>query len=381
MQAAPILPKTYDYTVLDWLKVHNLSHESSIEAVARIRRVCLPSVRAPRTDGFSLTADEAWSLAAKAIVDFAPELARNVNWLYQFCETNLNAAANEEPYTIDRGGDQPPFVSLSYQGTPADALCVAHEFGHALQYHLAKGRFIPPILRELAAFFAEKAFLDFIQKNRNELYETLHSAWQQDNRIYFGDDTKNLSDALKSPTAPYTYRMNYPLARLLSDKLFEALPRGDRSKIYYGSLPLTEYLHNTHRNGAAPMNNYLPEVPEAEKDRPAVNAYRTLGAMALLDIDYWQGESEKSIEEYYLARLGHMQTQTAFVAIDSDRKPIGYATWEPDPNDAKIVRLKRQAAPFGDHLELQEKLQARLPENVTVLSHHSRSAREEQVAW
>jgi len=52
-----------------------------------------------------------------------------------------------------------------------------------------------------------------------------------------------------------------------------------------------------------------------------------------------------------------------------------------DHDDASIVRLKRQAAPFGNHLELQEKLQARLPENITVLSHHSRSAREEQVAW
>jgi len=235
----------HDYTVLDWLELHNLNHVSSIEAVARIRRVCLPSVRAPRTDGFSLTADEAWSLAAKAIVDFAPELARNVNWLYQFCETNLNAAANEAPYTKDRGGDQPPFISLSYQGTPADALCVAHEFGHALQYHLAKGRFIPPILRELAAFFAEKAFLDFIQKNRNELYDTLHSAWHQDNRIYFGCDAENLSDALKSTTAPYTYRMNYPLARLLSDIMFDALPKGDGHKVFHGLLSLTECLR-TH---------------------------------------------------------------------------------------------------------------------------------------
>lgn len=381
MQAEPIHPRTHYYTVLDWLELHNLSHEFSIEALARTRRVCLPSVRAPRIGGFSLTVDEAWSLSAQAIVDFVPELALDVKWLYDFCEKNLHAEAIEKPYTKERGKDQPPFVSLSYQGTPADALCVAHEFGHALQYHLAKGRFIPPVLRELAAFVAEKALLDHIQKNRSELYEVLHSVWKQDNRTYFGDDTANLLDALKSPTAPYTYRMNYPLARLLSDVMFGTLPRGERSRVFYGSLSLAECLVNTHQNGAPIMKNYLPPVPEADKDRPAMSAYRTLGAMALLDIDYWQGESEKSIEEYYSARLGHMQAQTAFVAIDDDRKPIGYATWEPDPNDAKIVRLKRQAVPFGDHLELQEKLQARLPENVTVLSHHSRSAREEQVAW
>ena len=381
METTPTNPVIYEYTVSDWLEIHSISLSSSIEAVSGVRRVSLANFRTPRTDDFDLTADEAWSLAAQAIVDFVPELALDVKWLYDFCEKNLHAEAIEKPYTKERGKDQLPFVSLSYQGTPADALCVAHELGHALQYHLAKGRFIPPVLRELAAFVAEKALLGHIQKNRSELYETLHSAWQQDNRTYFGDDTANLLDALKSPAAPYTYRMNYPLARFLSDVMFDVLPRDERPKVFHGSLPLAECLLNTHQNGAAQMNNYLPQVPEAEEDRPAVNAYRTLGAMALLDIDYWQGESEKSIEEYYSARLGHMQTQTAFVAIDDDRKPIGYATWETDPDDASIVRLKRQAAPFGDHLALQEKLQARLPENVTVLSHHSRSAREEQVAW
>jgi len=129
------------------------------------------------------------------------------------------------------------------------------------------------------------------------------------------------------------------------------------------------------------MSNYLPEAPIPEKDQKSINGYRALGMMALLDIDYWQGESEKLIGEYYSTLLAHMQSRTALVAIGGERKPIGYAIWETDPNDASIVRLKRQAAPFGDHLELQEKLQARLPENVTVLSHHSRSAREEQVAW
>jgi|GEM_PF-446815 len=381
MKTAPTHTVTYEYTVLDWLELHSLNLKPTIKAVSGIWRVSLPNFGTPRTDGFDLTADEAWSLAAQAVVDFAPELTLDVKWLYNSCEKNLHAEVNEKPFTQKRRVDQTPFVSLSYQGTPADALCVAHEFGHALQYQLSKSQFIPPVLRELAAFVAEKALLDYIQKNRNELYEALHSAWQQDNRIYFGDDTGHLLDALKSPTTPYTYRMNYPLARLLSDVMFDALSRGECSKVFLGSLPLVECLLNTHQNGAALMENYLPDIPEAENDRSAVNAYRTLGAMALLDIDYWQGEPEKSIEEYYSARLGHMQSQTAFVAIDGDRKPIGYATWEPDPDDASIVRLKRQAAPFGDHLELQEKLQTRLPENVTVLSHHSRSALEEQVSW
>ena len=129
------------------------------------------------------------------------------------------------------------------------------------------------------------------------------------------------------------------------------------------------------------MNNYLPQFPETETDLRAINAYRSLGAMVLLDIDYWQGESEKIIKEYYSECLGHMQAQTSFVAINSERKPIGYAAWEADPCNADMICLKRQAAPFGDHLEVQQKLQARLPETAKVFSYHPRSAREEQVAW
>lgn len=374
------LPAAYDYTVWDWLDVHSLDLKTSREAVTRIRRVHVPNHCESTSVEFNLTADEVWSIAAKAITNFVPELTVDINWLHDFCEKNLHAAANEKPHTIGRGAHQPSFVSLSYQGAPADALCVAHEFGHALQNYVAKNRFIPPVLRELSAFIAEKALLDYIQKNRNELYDALHSAWQQDNRVYFGYDAENLADALRSPTAPYSYRMNYPVARLLSDVLFKALPRDERSKFFLGLLSLTECISNIHQNGAAIMNNYLPDIPEADKKFHALSAYRTLGAMALLDIDCWQGESEKSIEEYYSVRLRHMQTQTAFVAIGCDRKPIGYALWEPDPNDASIIHLKRQAAPFGDLLELQEKLQAWLPE-ISVLSHHSRSAREEQVVW
>ena len=104
------------------------------------------------------------------------------------------------------------------------------------------------------------------------------------------------------------------------------------------------------------MDNYLPEVPEAETVRSAINAYRYLGMMLLLDIDYWQGESEKTIKEYYSTRLTHMQSQTVLVGIGKERKPIGYAIWDAGKNDASIICLKRQAAPFGDHLELQKNI-------------------------
>ena len=127
------------------------------------------------------------------------------------------------------------------------------------------------------------------------------------------------------------------------------------------------------------MNNYLPEVPQKEEQHPAINAYRSLGMMALLDIDYWEGASERSIEQYYRTLLSHMQSQTVMVAIGQDKKPIGYATWTAS-NDNQVT-LTRQSAPFGDHLELQQQLEKHFPTDSVVLSQHERSAREEQVAW
>ena len=371
-----------DYTVSDWLDIHGLEISTVGAVVANIQLKKRPRINASGPRFPYITAEEVWSLSSQALASFLPDQSDNTSFVSQFSERNFSASSSELPVTIDRGPGQTPLVSMCYQGAPADILCVAHEFGHALQYHLAKGRFVPPVLRELAAFCAEKIFLDFIKENRTELYNPLQAAWQRDNEIYLGNDAAHLNDTLSVSTAPYIYRMNYPLARHLADETFEVLPKIKLSEIFRGTLSLEGCLSKAiSQIEATSMKNYLPKVPEAEKDRPAISAYRSLGIMALLDIDYWQGESEKSIEEYYSTGLGHMQTQTVLVAIDGERKPIGYATWEVDQSDVNIIHLKRQSAPFGDHLELHKKLQAWLPKNAKVLSHHTRSAREEQVAW
>lgn len=129
------------------------------------------------------------------------------------------------------------------------------------------------------------------------------------------------------------------------------------------------------------LENYLPTVPEPEREFPALNTYRSLGMMALLDIDYWQGQSETPIDEYYSSLLDHINNNSAFIAFSRDKKPIGYATWQKDLDDPDAVCLTRQTAPFGDHLILQRKLQARFPNVKQVKSLHTRSSREVQVAW
>lgn len=130
------------------------------------------------------------------------------------------------------------------------------------------------------------------------------------------------------------------------------------------------------------MNNYLPPMLEHSEDQPnAVSAYLQLGAMALLDIDYWEGQSQQPLGNYYDDHLRHMQNRSVMIKLGEDRKPIGYAAWDVDPDDETIVHLRRQSAPFGDHLALQNALKQHLPDRVKPLAHHPRSAREVQNAW
>ena len=117
-------------------------------------------------------------------------------------------------------------------------------------------------------------------------------------------------------------------------------------------------------------------------EQPAtLDAYRSLGAMVLLDIDFWEGQSEKNIDKCYHALLKSMQTQTAFIALGENKKPIGYITWDKN-SDSAPARITRQSAPFGDYIDLLKSWQNHLsdiPSNITSL--HLRSARQEQVAW
>lgn len=378
---------TTGYLVDDWLSLHDLNFDTVRIALTKIEnfhRVAPTLPPSPQYGLFpQLKAENAWKLAAESLSGQLPNLELEITRVALGCKRDFYAPSQNSPYTLIENDRDFPTVSMSYNGSAADILCVAHEFGHVLQLYLAGGDFIPPMYREIAAFLAEHVFLEYMEEIQPELGMDIRAAWELDNQIYFENDGKLLLDALKMPKiTKYNYRHNYPLARSIAAKMKKTSSEEDWFQVFHGNLEAMKLLIDSLLfDGEKEMQNYLPEVPEPEADRPAINAYRSLGMMALLDIDYWQGESERTIEEYYVARLAHLQSQKALVAIEKDRKPVGYAVWDIDQTDTNIIRLKRQAAPFGHHHALQTKLQARFPKDAKVLSHHSRSAREEQVAW
>lgn len=284
------------------------------------------------------------------------------------------------PHTIDHGAGHSPEIYMAWRGTAEDLVCLAHEVAHAVQIQLSGGALMPPVARETCAFLGELSLIAYARRMEPELAALLVQVWRDENKRYLGADCDALTQSLGDLNSAYDYRMNYPLARMAAVALFNKSDKTVLQSLFSAGSDAMRYLPlDEIADRAANIANLLPALPPPDAERPAIGAYRSLGAMVLLDIDGWKGDSEQAIGEYYAAMLAHMQQGTAFIGLRPDGRPLGYATWDVD-DDGKIV-LRRQCAPFGDHLILQQTLQQHLASGDPVIAWHDRSSRAEQVAW
>lgn len=369
------------YEMCDWLKVHDINTPQ----LQKVISFSNPTQNHATTDfKCGLSAMDAWELAAAALCQAFPDRADLIHKVKSGCtlEFTPDENGNAQPFTFDRGSKEYPHVSVKYTNRVSDLICIAHEFGHAVQYWASQVKFTPPVMRELAAFVSEMALLSYLQASNHKLSQDAQMVWDGENSLYLDEDAQVLSAALPDQKSPYNYRWNYPIARVLAIALYNPQSDSQLWGVFRGQQTVSDCISSLPApRGIHLMDNYLPEVPKPDTEQPAINAYRSLGMMALLDIDYWKGHSELSIEDYYSKKLLHMQNSTALVAIGAEDKPIGYAAWEPVDGNPETVKFTRQSAPFGNHLELQKKLQKRLPDMAHAYSQHERSARKEQTAW
>jgi hemolysin-activating ACP:hemolysin acyltransferase len=374
------------FVIAEWLQVHVLDHDTVYDCLAAVGggqisfdlQGVVPVKGALGDAGYATVGVVLTSVIGPAL---APLLGMETSAVADLIASIRWGDVSEDghPHTIDHGTGKPPEIRMFWQGSAADLVCLAHEVAHAVQLQLSTGSFMPPVARETCAFLGELALIDWARKTDTPLAAKLLSVWQEENEAYFGEDRDLLRSALADPTATYTYRMNYPLARAAAIVMHRSGAEAQRlfraGAEAMALLPLADIADLAGRS-----QNYLPPLPPPDAETPAVNAYRALGAMALLDIDFWKGESERRIEDYYASLLHHLQTRTAFIALDDVHRPIGYATWRKAAGDNAVI-LTRKAAPFGDHLLLQKALQRHLGQDTDVLAHHERSARSEQTAW
>lgn len=378
------------HRVGDWLQLHGLDATLVQDALAAFRAGALspqpfsaPTQLVQIEDAGRLpTQNECFvDIVAPALAHGFDDDADVTDALHGIEFAALPADGPRIPHTVDRGRGCPPLVVMEWKGRVDDLACLAHECAHALQIRLSGHDTMPPVAREACAFLGELLLIDHARRHDAALFGALLQTWTAENATYLGADLDTLSDALSNSGTAYQYRQNYPVARLAAVQLFKhRVECGLRSLFASGGGAMRHLPVEPMANRAGDVANHLPPMPDQDTDRPLLDAYRRLGAMALLDIDYWEGTSEERIKDYYARHLFHGQDRTALVVLDDDRKPVGYATWSIAP-DSGSATLVRQAAPFGDHLTLQRALELHLQTAGFVVAHHPRSAREVQPAW
>jgi hypothetical protein len=356
------------YRVSDWLALHGLNRERFQDIIAAYRVSELRATPAFTTSEI-LTVEhnisEDQHAAFREIVQPALLGAFHESAPVKAALAEIVFVAstddNQPPHVIGHGHGRNPTVSMAWKNDAESLMHLMHEVSHALQINLSQSNRMPPLAREVCAFLGELTLMAYVHRQGpSSLLRALLDVWHLHNTRYLGDDLEHLSEAILTDCAAYHYRLNYPIARLLACELFTQGP-GPWLEALFASgsdamahFPIAQMAHAAGRRA-----NYLPALPMSGADHPALVAYRSLGAMALLEIEYWNGVSEMPLGDVYKGLLQHMQKQTAFIALDRHHRPLGYATWEQAP-EANRITLTRQAAPFGDHLELQKALSRHL---------------------
>lgn len=382
------------FTCNDWLSLHGLSAprvKGVISALGEGKLECLPSFLS--TDSKVSVVDDVISnelssqdSCYKNIV--APTLARafgNVSevqhLLYNHVEFRDLNNGNEVPYTVFQGSGQSPAVFMDWHGRVEDLVCLVHETAHALQMLLSRNELMPPVAREACAFVGELLLLDYVKAHLPHLHASLLDVWHRENGFYLGDCVDVLTDALNHSQISYHYYQNYPLARLAAVQVFCSTDIKFISVLFSsGNEAMAHLPIDEMASCDIGVRNPLPVLSPADPDQPAVDAYRSLGVMVLLDIESGSKAYHQRIESYYLNLLKNLQERTAFIALDNDNKPVGYATWVESNSDNNVV-LTCQTALLNNRINLQRALEQYINRTKGVKASYMRKASREMLVW
>lgn len=207
------------HNLSDWLSLHELNVETCGRILDTIPHVTGEAVAHRRSNSrFEMRdAEAAWLRVAEAIRRFLPEQKSAIDDTFEHTVKIVDRGAKpRRAFTLDKGPTAYPVISFSYRGEPSDHLIIAHEFGHAVQIRASRGKFVPPIIREVCAFLGEGALVAHALQSDAGEHIFLEGTWKQDNVKYFGKQKNRLRADLLKPDTPYRYAWNYPIARYLA---------------------------------------------------------------------------------------------------------------------------------------------------------------------
>ena len=229
------------HTLSDWLALHELDPVSCrrILQAMTCEAASEPVARKRGNSGYQVPDHEvAWLRTVEAMREFLSEQQSIIDDTFEKTEKVLvdRPDKSRKALTLDNGPTAYPTIFFSYRGEPSDSLIVAHEFGHALQIRASRGKFVPPIMREVCAFLGEGALLSHTLRHNPAHYTFLAQVWQADNYKYFGPQKDRLQTAMSRPDALYKYSWNYPIARHLAIQISERCSRDWIWRVFEGEL-------------------------------------------------------------------------------------------------------------------------------------------------
>ncbi len=167
------LPSDSVDNMLDAVEAHYGLAQRWFTRKARLlgaERLHIAHVRAPLGTGSRIPYQNAVHAVAEAFGDFVDEAGDLVHTMVEAGLVDAEPREGKQPGAFCRslGPGQLPRIHMSYFGTANDAVGLAHEFGHALQFTLAGRRCngltydAPVCLGEVAPAFAELLVYDWL---------------------------------------------------------------------------------------------------------------------------------------------------------------------------------------------------------------------------
>jgi hypothetical protein len=234
------------HSLSDWLALHELDQAICHRLLDDMTwQAGEPAARNKSKSGYQAPdLDVAWLTTAEAMRDFLPEQQGIIDDTFEKTAKIVVGQRDKSgrAITLDNGPTAYPTILYSYRGEPTDPLVIAHEFAHALQIMASRGKFVPPIMREVCAFLGESALLRHTLQRNAVLYPYFAQAWQDHNSRYFGPQRDRLQAALSRPDSSYTYSWNYPIARYLAMQIVERCSPDWIWRVFEGETSVREAL-------------------------------------------------------------------------------------------------------------------------------------------
>lgn len=340
----------------DWMAIHGFSYDDLIELQRVFPRQTQSYDQEVDNTILEYSEKEAWDLCAAALAQILPRHRKSIYMFRDsipFCLSDQNAP-HKQPYVIDRGSKSLPSIHCEYEGNASSLTKMAHEFTHAIQIIISQNYskqkpFMPPLYRECCAFLGEIALTEYSKSENPKIYELLKKSWFNDNLIYLSTDVEAFKLALEDTDRSYSYRWNYPVARLFAvflwkDKLKSESTETVTTLFESGENAVTIIPFKTLQ-ASLDASNLKPTFYRSDTTgSKQLGKYEILGVIASLCMSDKKQKNQTFIE-FYNEISKHINDESLFVYFLGS-KPSGYALWNKKDATSKKVRLTEFYNPF-----------------------------------